>query len=167
MALVSATVASILTLGSQGSTAWAADSADASWGQALLHEIQEQRSPFGVELSLSGSPFESAVRIPVLPHTDLPVGSITPYLSAGVTNPAGTVGEAYVLPRREIETNRASQRMDVGAGLNWFLTDRIQLFGEMGLQKSRQQPYSLIGADPGRRDFEGTYVKGGITIRVP
>ena len=54
--------------------------------------------------------------------------------------------------------------MDVGAGLNWTLTDRLQLFGEMGFQRAREQSYSLFGLE-GNRD--GTYIKGGFTIRVP
>jgi hypothetical protein len=116
-----------------------------------------------IDLSLSGNPFESTVRVPLLPQPERAPGSITPYVSAGTTDPSRTP-DASVLPRRDIETSRSSQRMDVGAGLNWNLTDRVQLFGEMGFQRAREQSYSLFGVD-GSRD--GTYVKGGFTIRVP
>jgi hypothetical protein len=163
MALVGVT----LGLGLAPTAAAAADPAQTSWVEALVRDIQATKAPFGMDLALSVSPFVSSLRIPVLPNTELPVGSITPYVSVGATDPSREIGEGYVLPRREVETNRTSQRMDVGAGLSWNLTDRVQLFGEMGFQRSRQQSYSLIGADPGRRDFDGTYVKGGFTIRVP
>jgi hypothetical protein len=116
-----------------------------------------------VDLSLSGNPFESSVRVPLLPQGERSPGWITPYVSAGATDPSRNV-DASILPRRDIETSRATQRMDIGAGLNWNLTDRLQLFGEMGFQRARDQSYSLFGID-GNRD--GTYVKGGFTIRIP
>ena len=121
-------------------------------------------SPFGIDLSLSGNPFESSVRVPLTGSSERPPGSITPYVSAGATDPSRTLGATSTLPPREIEASRTSQRMDVGAGLKWNLTERLQLFGEMGFERAREQSYSLFGAD-GNRD--GTYVKGGFTIRVP
>jgi len=134
---------------------------DDSWVQSAIRDL---RDPFGIELSLSGNPFESSVRIPLLGHPGPPAGSLTPYVSAGATDPSRILDGSSVLSRRDLEASRASQRMDIGAGLNWNLTDRLQLFGEMGFQRAREQSYSLFGLD-GNRD--GTYVKGGFTIRAP
>jgi hypothetical protein len=121
--------------------------------------------PFGVDLSLSSNPFHSGVRLPLVSPAERPGGGITPYLSAGATDPTRNLDAAASdLSRREIEASRSSQRMDVGAGLNWNLTDRLQLFGELGFQRAREQSYSLFGTGANR---DGTYIKGGVTIRVP
>jgi hypothetical protein len=138
-----------------------AGAGDTAWAQTVVRDIN---APFGIDLSLSGNPFESNVRIPLLGRPDGAGGSLTPYVSAGATDPTRSLDTSRVLPRRDIEANRTSQRTDVGAGLNWNLTDRLQLFGEMGFQRAREQSYSLFGLE-GNRD--GSYVKGGVTIRVP
>ena len=135
-------------------------SADDEWVQSAFRDL---KNPFGIELSLSGNPFESNIRIP-LTGRGVPSGSLTPYISAGATDPSRAPDAATALSARGLEASRTSQRMDIGAGLNWNLTDRVQLFGELGFQRSREQSYSLFGIE-GNRD--GTYVKGGLTIRVP
>jgi hypothetical protein len=122
-------------------------------------------APFGVDLSLSSNPFHAGVRLPLVNPAERPAGGLTPYLSAGATDSARNLdATAPDLSRREIEASRASQRMDVGAGLNWNLTERFQLFGELGFQRAREQSYSLFGTGANR---DGTYIKGGVTIRVP
>jgi hypothetical protein len=138
-----------------------AGAGDAAWTQAV---VQDLSAPFGIDLSLSGNPFESSVRIPLLGRPEAGRSTLTPYVSAGATDPTRGVDPSPVLPRRDIEANRTSQRIDLGTGLNWNLSDRLQLFGEMGFQRAREQSYSVFGLE-GHRD--GTYVKGGFTIRVP
>ena len=138
-----------------------AGAGDTAWAPTVVRDVN---APFGIDLSLSGNPFESSVRIPLLGRPDGAVGSLMPYVSAGTTDPTRSLDALPILPRRDIEANRTSQRMDVGAGLNWHRNDRLQLFGEMGFQRAREQSYSLFGLE-GNRD--GTYVKGGFTIRVP
>ena len=134
--------------------------ADAAWVQTIVRDLN---APFGIDLSLSGSPFASSVRIP-LGHQDEVAGGLIPYVSAGATDPTRNLNAAPGLLGRDIEALRTSQRLDVGAGLNWYLSERLQVFGEMGFQRAREQSYSPFGLEGGR---DGTYVKGGITIRVP
>jgi hypothetical protein len=84
-------------------------------------------------------------------------------VSAGATDPTRNFDAVSGLLGRDVEASRGSQRLDVGAGLNWNLTDQLKLFGEVGFQRAREHSYSLFGLE-GNRD--GTYLKGGLTIRV-
>ena len=131
---------------------------DGAWVQAIVRDLD---APFGIDLSLSGNPFESTVRIPLGRPGE--ASGLTPYVSAGATDPARSLDVGPGLLGRDIEASRNSQRLDLGAGLSWNLTDRLRLFGEMGFQRARDQSYSLFGLE-GNRD--GTYIKGGLTIRV-
>ena len=119
-----------------------ADAGDGAWVQTIVRDLT---APFGVDLSLSGNPFASSVRIPFGRH-DEAVGTLTPYVSAGATDSARNLDATPGLLGRDVEASRGSQRLDVGAGLNWNLTDQLKLFGEVGFQRAREQSYSLFGS---------------------
>ena len=52
-----------------------AGAGDAAWTQAV---VQDLSAPFGIDLSLSGNPFESSVRIPLLGRPEAGRSSLTP-----------------------------------------------------------------------------------------
>jgi hypothetical protein len=110
-----------------------ADAGDGAWVETIVRDLN---APFGVDLSLSGNPFASSVRIPLGRH-DEAVGTLTPYVSAGATDPTRNFDAVSGLLGRDVEASRGSQRLDVGAGLNWNLTDQLKLFGEVGFQRAR------------------------------
>jgi hypothetical protein len=114
-------------------------------------------------ISLLDKPENTLLRLPLAPGRWSFFGRMQPYASLGprvstqAEEPTG-----LALPLRE--TDELSKGLGVGAGLNWRLTDRLELFGEyqlLNMGKPTIQPDSALG----RRDVETPGLKGGFSIR--
>jgi hypothetical protein len=115
-------------------------------------------------LTLLSRPSDPAVRLPLNPGGWSFFGRVQPYASLGprVTTEIDDVA-GLAAPLRG-PADEFSKGVGVGAGVNWHLSDRLQLFGEYQLFNMRglggRADYGF-----GSRDLESPTLKGGFSIR--
>jgi opacity protein-like surface antigen len=90
---------------------------------------------------------------------------LRPYLSVGSSFLVdGDAREAATLYEDNVRAQRKS--MDVGAGLAWRLSKRVELFGEYRFLRMNPDP-SEAASGVLHRDVDGPFLKGGFSIRLP
>ena len=114
-------------------------------------------------LTLLAKPEETFVRLPLAPQRWSLFGRLQPYasLSSRVYAPGDEV-TGLAAPIRE--TDVLSKGVEVGAGLSWHLSDRLQLFGEYQLLNMGGRNGQADGS-LGRRELEAPELKGGFSFR--
>jgi hypothetical protein len=126
-------------------------------------------SPFDtLDLSVVRDGTESTLRVPLAPRDDARAASrIVPYLSVGSSFLVG--GDAREGSATLYEDTVRAQRkgMDVGAGLAWRISNRLELFGEYRFLRMNPDPAESVGAGFLHRDVDGPFLKGGFQIRLP
>jgi hypothetical protein len=121
-----------------------------------------------LNLSVVRDGTERTLRVPLVPREDARAASrIVPYLSVGSSFLVdGDTRDAGV-PLYE-DTVRAQRKgMDVGAGLAWRITNRLELFGEYRFLRMNPDPAESVGGGLLHRDVDGPFLKGGFQIRLP
>jgi hypothetical protein len=126
-------------------------------------------SPFSLlDLSVVRDGTERTLRVPLAPRDDSRATSrLLPYLSVGSSflldgegrDPSATLYEDTVRAQR--------QSMDVGAGLAWRISNRLELFGEYRFLRMNPDPAEAVGGGLLHRDVDGPFLKGGFQIRLP
>jgi len=113
--------------------------------------------------TLFAKPDEMSLKLPLAPQRWSLFGRLQPYASLG---PRASVlaEEATGLTAPVREMDALSKGVEVGAGLSWHLSDRLELFGEYQLLNmgghSGQTDIPL-----GRRELDNPGLKGGFSIR--
>ena len=114
-------------------------------------------------LGLFARPDEMSLRLPLTRERWSFFGRVQPYASLGPR--ASVLAEeatGLTAPVREMDT--LSKGIEVGAGLSWHFSDRLELFGEYQLLnmfgRGGQAEVPL-----GRRDVDNPALRGGFSIR--
>jgi hypothetical protein len=113
-------------------------------------------------LSLTTRPDEPMVRLPLMPRDWSLWGRVQPYaaLSPRVVRPAVEDGTGLTGPVREYRDD-LSRGVHLGSGLNWRISDRVEIFGEYFFL-----PRAGGGtAPPTSRDVDPPELKGGFSIK--
>jgi len=115
-------------------------------------------------LTLLAKPDETSVRMPLTSGAWSFFGPVQPYASLGprVTTMVDDVA-GLALPFRD-PVDDFNKGVGFGAGLNWHLSEHLDLFGEYQLFSVRGHGASTDGP-LGRRDVDAPGVKGGFSIR--
>jgi hypothetical protein len=114
-------------------------------------------------LTLLAKPDDTFVRLPLAPQRWSLFGRMQPYASLSPRTHA-PAEEATGLATPIRETDALSKGVDVGAGMSWRLSDRLELFGEyqlLNMGGRNAQPDVPLG----RRDLDAPSLKGGFSIR--
>ncbi len=123
---------------------------------ALAHELG---------LSLFGSASDATLRVPLAARGEMPVGKIQPYAAISPRlSPAEADAVVAGFPSRDLSPSTAPS-VDMGAGLSWHLTDRVDLFGQYRLLLLRPAPADSVGGRPAKRDAEEPALRGGFSVR--
>ena len=114
-------------------------------------------------LTLLAKPDDTFVRLPLAPQQWSLFGRMQPYasMSPRARAPAEEV-TGLAAPIRE--TDALSKGVEVGAGVSWHLSDRLELFGEyqlLNMGGRNAQPDGPLG----RRDLDAPSLKGGFSFR--
>ncbi len=120
-----------------------------------------------LELSVVREGAESTLRVPLAGREDNRTGRrLVPYLSVGSSFLTDSGIRDSAVPYEDA-TRHQQSGMDVGAGLAWKLSKRLELFGEYRFL--RMNPDLTGGAGSGvlQRDTDGPFLKGGFSIRLP
>ena len=136
--------------------AGAADTTDASVLDAVVKDLG---------LTLLAKPSESAIKLPLSPRGWSLLGRVTPYasMSPRVFSPGVEDLIGLAAPMRE-PTDELSKGLGVGAGLNWHLSEWIEVFGEYQLFSVRGRGVQTEGS-LGHREMDSPTLKGGFSIR--
>jgi hypothetical protein len=121
-----------------------------------------------LDLSVVRDGTESTLRVPLAPRDDARAASrIVPYLSVGSSFivDGDARDRAATLYEDTVRAQRKS--MDVGAGLAWRISNRLELFGEYRFLRMSPDPAESIGGGLLHRDVDGPFLKGGFQIRLP
>jgi hypothetical protein len=119
----------------------------------------------GLDLSVVRDGTERTLRVPLAPREDAARAVLRPYLSVGSSFLVdGDAREAATLYEDNVRAQRKS--MDVGAGLAWRLSKRVELFGEYRFLRMNPDP-SEAASGVLHRDVDGPFLKGGFSIRLP
>lgn len=113
-------------------------------------------------ISLSSRPESNVLRLPLATDGWSLFGHLQPYASVGPRAYTLT-GEPSGLAAPPRDTDDFARGVGVGAGLNWRLTDRLQLFGEY--QFLNMGGHSVPDGTLGRRDIDNPGLRGGFSIR--
>ena len=126
-------------------------------------------TPFaGIDLSVDRDGAERSLRVPLASREDRrALGRVVvPYLSVGATTQAdSSIRDNTVLYENVARGQRSG--MDMGAGLAWKLSERMELFGEYRFLRMNPDPAEAVGSGVLHRDVDGPLLKGGFTIRLP
>jgi hypothetical protein len=125
-------------------------------------------SPFtGLDLSVERDGAERSLRVPLAPREDSrALGRVVvPYLSVGSTTQVDSSLRDNTVPYENVARGQRSG-MDMGAGLAWKVSDRMELFGEYRFLRMNPDPAEAVGGGVLNRDVDGPYLKGGFTIKL-
>ena len=132
--------------------AQAADSPDPN-----LHLIPD------LHLSISETPGETTVRVPLASESYRLYGLLSPYLSLGSATTLGVPWNASLVPGLQRDTDGLDD-VRLGAGMALPLSDRAQLYGEYRFLRGRIDSgagRSLLQREPDSSDF-----RAGFSIRL-
>lgn len=126
-------------------------------------------SPFdALDLSVVRDGTERTLRVPLAPREDVRAASrIVPYLSVGSSFLMDGDTRDTGVPLYEDAVRAQRKGMDVGAGLAWRITNRLELFGEYRFLRMNPDPAESVGGGLLHRDVDGPFLKGGFQIRLP
>ena len=134
------------------SAAWAADT-----------EAAVSRPVPDLHLSVSDTPGESTVRLPLVLEGYRLYGVLSPFLSLGSTTALGVPWNASLLPGLQRNTDGLDD-VRLGAGMALPLTGRAQLYGEYRFLRGRIDAGTgrgLLQREPDSSDF-----RAGFSIRL-
>ncbi len=136
--------------------AGAADTTDKSVLDAVVKDLG---------LSLLAKADDSTVRVPLSPRGFTLLGRVTPYasMSPRVFTPGFEDVIGLATPMRE-PVDELSKGLGLGAGVNWHLSDWLEIFGEYQLFSVRGRGASTDNP-LGRREIDSPTLKGGFSIR--
>jgi hypothetical protein len=143
----------------------------ASWsGPALAADTPATGSPAGtirsipdLHLSISETPGETTVRVPLASESYRLYGLLSPYLSLGSATTLGVPWNASLVPGLQRDTDGLDD-VRLGAGMALPLSDRAQLYGEYRFLRGRIDGgagRSLLQREPDSSDF-----RAGFSIRL-
>jgi len=136
----------------------------AMWpGAALAADASVGASPFDLHLSVSETPGETTVRVPLASESYRLYGLLSPYLSLGSATTLGVPWSASLLPGLQRDTDGLDD-VRLGAGMALPLSDRAQLYGEYRFLRGRVDTgagRSLLLREPDSSDF-----RAGFSIRL-
>jgi hypothetical protein len=143
----------------------------ASWsGAALAADTPATGSPAGtirpipdLHLSISETPGETTVRVPLASESYRLYGLLSPYLSLGSATTLGVPWNASLVPGLQRDTDGLDD-VRLGAGMALPLSDRAQLYGEYRFLRGRIDGgagRSLLQREPDSSDF-----RAGFSIRL-
>lgn len=126
-------------------------------------------APFsGIDLAVERDGAEHSLRVPLAPREDRrALGRVVvPYLSVGATAQSdSSIRDNTVLYENVVRGQRSG--MDMGAGVAWKLSERMELFGEYRFLRMNSDPAEAVGSGVLHRDVDGPILKGGFTIKLP
>jgi hypothetical protein len=114
-------------------------------------------------LTLLAKPDDTFIRLPLAPQRWSLFGRMQPYASLSPRAQAPNE-EVTGLTAPIRERDALSKGVDMGAGVSWHLSDRLELFGEyqlLNMGGRNTQPDVPLG----RRDLDAPSLKGGFSIR--
>lgn len=116
-----------------------------------------------LHLSVSDTPGETTVRLPLVLEGYRLYGLLSPYLSLGSTTALGVPWNASLLPGLQRNTDGLDD-VRLGAGMALPLSGRAQLYGEYRFLRGR------VDAGPGRgllqREPDSSDFRAGFSIRL-
>jgi len=113
-------------------------------------------------LSLFTGPLTRTLRVPLTPRETAPVGTVQPY-AAVTPRGLGTGTDEGASPTGSQAPEVPDPAVDMGAGLRWQFSERVELFGEYRLLQLKPGP-SGGGTGP-RPGLEEPEIKGGFSVR--
>lgn len=139
-------------------------------GAALAVDTAADGPPAGtirpvpdLHLSVSETPGETTVRVPLASEGYRLYGLLSPYLSLGSATTLGVPWSASLLPGLQRDTD-GLEDVRLGAGLSLPLSGRAQLYGEYRFLRGRIDGgagRSLLQREPDSSDF-----RAGFSIRL-
>lgn len=133
----------------------------ATWpGAALAADAPGSPS---LHLSISETPGETTVRVPLASESYRLYGLLSPYLSLGSATTLGVPWNASLVPGLQRDTDGLDD-VRLGAGMALPLSDRAQLYGEYRFLRGRIDSgagRSLLQREPDSSDF-----RAGFSIRL-
>jgi hypothetical protein len=133
----------------------------ATWPGAVL-AADAPGSP-SLHLSISETPGETTVRVPLASESYRLYGLLSPYLSLGSATTLGVPWSASLVPGLQRDTDGLDD-VRLGAGMALPLSDRAQLYGEYRFLRGRIDSgagRSLLQREPDSSDF-----RAGFSIRL-
>jgi hypothetical protein len=120
-----------------------------------------------LDLSVVRDGAESTLRVPLAGREDNRSQSrFVPYLAVGASFLTDSSVRDSSVPYEDASRAQRSG-MDMGAGLAWKLSNRLELFGEYRFLRMNPDPAGAVGSGILHRDTDGPFLKGGFTIRLP
>jgi hypothetical protein len=120
-----------------------------------------------LDLSVVRDGSESTLRVPLAVREDnRPQRRLVPYLAVGASFLTDSSIRDSGVPYEDASRAQRSG-MDMGAGLAWKLSNRLELFGEYRFLRMNPDPAGAGGTGILHRDTDGPFLKGGFTIRLP
>jgi hypothetical protein len=116
-----------------------------------------------LRLSISETPGETTLRVPLASDTYRLYGLLSPYLSLGSTTTLGVPWSASLLPGLQRDAD-GLEDVRLGAGMALPLSSRAQLYGEYRFLRGRVDAgagRSLLQREPDSSDF-----RAGFSIRL-
>src|ERR1700687_855326 len=116
-----------------------------------------------LHLSISETPGETTVRVPLASESYRLYGLLSPYLSLGSATTLGVPWNSSLVPGLQRDTDGLDD-VRLGAGMALPLSDRAQLFGEYRFLRGRIDSgagRSLLPREPDSSDF-----RAGFSIRL-
>ena len=133
----------------------------ATWPGAAL-AADAPGSP-NLHLSISETPGETTVRVPLASESYRLYGLLSPYVSLGSATTLGVPWNASLVPGLQRDTDGLDD-VRLGAGMALPLSDRAQLYGEYRFLRGRIDSgagRSLLQREPDSSDF-----RAGFSIRL-
>jgi hypothetical protein len=144
-------------------TIWPAAALAAEPAGAEPPAISISRSIPDLHLSLSETPGETTVRLPLASESTRLYGLLSPYLSLGSRTTLGVPGSAALVPAPRPDTD-GLEDLRLGAGMALPLSSRAQLYGEYRFLRGRLDSglgRGLLQREPDSADF-----RAGFSIRL-
>ena len=120
-----------------------------------------------LDLSVVREGGESTLRVPLAGREDNRTERrLVPYLSVGSSFLTDSSIRDSAVPYEDASRQQQSG-MDMGAGLAWKLSKRLELFGEYRFLRMNPDLTGAAGSGVLQRDTDGPFLKGGFSIRLP
>ena len=142
------------------------------WGTALAGDASGIDQPTApplrlvpdLRLSVSDTPGETSLRLPLSSENGLLYGLLSPYLSLGASTALSTPWNSALPSSLRNDPQGPERDLRLGAGFALPLSDRAQLYGEYGFLRGRLDPgvgRGLLQREPDSADF-----RAGFSIRL-
>jgi len=142
------------------------------WGPALAGDasvIDQPTAPLlrlvpDLRLSVSDTPGETSLRLPLSSENGLLYGLLSPYLSLGASTSLNMPWNSTLPSSLRTDLQGPERDLRLGAGFALPLSDRAQLYGEYGFLRGRLDPgvgRGLLQREPDSADF-----RAGFSIRL-